>query len=94
MRLTDFLTIETTKKLMHPSTGFRRKADVYDHRAYKGSELISSGNGKYKYNVSKWEVKSGCHFGCMEYSKGIQVVASKTDNSTNIQLCEPNVMVI
>lgn len=78
---------------MHPSNGFRRKSDVYDHRSYKGSELISS-NGKYKSNATKWEVKSGCHFGCMEYSKGIQVVASKIDNSTNIQLCEPNVMVI
>lgn len=89
-----FTNIETTKNLMHPISGFRRKSDdVHDHRRYKGSELISS-KGKYKPNSTKWEVKSGCHFGCMEYSKGIQVVTSKTDNSTNIQLCEPHIMVI
>ncbi|XP_058833011.1 A disintegrin and metalloproteinase with thrombospondin motifs adt-2 isoform X2 [Topomyia yanbarensis] len=39
---------------------------------------------------NNWEAKSGCHFSCMEKAKGIQIVASKTDIRTNIQLCAPN----
>ena len=41
---------------------------------------------------TKWSVKSGCHFGCMEYAKGIQVLTSTTDSSTNIQLCDPEII--
>ncbi|XP_055536789.1 A disintegrin and metalloproteinase with thrombospondin motifs adt-1 [Wyeomyia smithii] len=40
--------------------------------------------------ANKWEVKSGCHFSCIGKAKGIQIVASKIDIRTNIQLCTPN----
>lgn len=42
---------------------------------------------------SEWIVKSGCHFSCMEQSKGIQIVSSKIDHSTNIQLCQAETIV-
>lgn len=41
----------------------------------------------------KWIVKSGCHFSCMRYSLGIQIVTSSIDRSTNIQLCESQTVV-
>lgn len=44
------------------------------------------------YN-NKWIVKSGCHFSCMRYSLGIQIVMSSIDRSTNIQLCESQTVV-
>lgn len=40
-----------------------------------------------------WEAKSGCHFSCIGKAKGIQIVASKIDIRTNIQLCTPNSIV-
>lgn len=39
----------------------------------------------------QWEVKSGCHFSCMEQSSGIQVVTSVKDRSMNIQLCQAQI---
>ncbi|XP_058461510.1 A disintegrin and metalloproteinase with thrombospondin motifs 18 isoform X2 [Malaya genurostris] len=39
---------------------------------------------------NKWEARSGCHFSCMEKAQGIQIVSSKTNIRTNIQLCSPN----
>ncbi|XP_029735370.2 A disintegrin and metalloproteinase with thrombospondin motifs adt-1 [Aedes albopictus] len=39
---------------------------------------------------NQWDIKSGCHFSCMEKSKGIQIVASRMDIRTSIQLCTPN----
>lgn len=41
---------------------------------------------------SKWNIKSGCHFSCMEQAKGLQLVES-TDQTSNIQLCSPDVLV-
>lgn len=41
----------------------------------------------------EWIVKSGCHFSCMRYSLGIQIVMSSADRSTNIQLCESQTVV-
>lgn len=41
-----------------------------------------------------WRVRSGCHFGCMALSKGIQIVESDApDRKSNIQLCEPETIV-
>uniref|UniRef100_A0A182JFI6 Uncharacterized protein n=1 Tax=Anopheles atroparvus TaxID=41427 RepID=A0A182JFI6_ANOAO len=37
-----------------------------------------------------WEVKSGCHFSCMELGKGVQIVSSSAGTNTNIQLCTAN----
>lgn len=42
---------------------------------------------------NQWDIKSGCHFSCMEKSKGIQIVASRMDIRTSIQLCTPNTIV-
>ncbi|XP_062544375.1 A disintegrin and metalloproteinase with thrombospondin motifs adt-1 isoform X2 [Armigeres subalbatus] len=39
---------------------------------------------------NQWDIKSGCHFSCMGKSKGIQIVASRMDIRTSIQLCTPN----
>ncbi|XP_037036544.1 A disintegrin and metalloproteinase with thrombospondin motifs adt-1 [Bradysia coprophila] len=38
--------------------------------------------------ANEWIVKSGCHFSCMRYSLGIQIVMSSLDRTTNIQLCK------
>lgn len=48
---------------------------------------------RHKYTVNKWTIKSGCHFSCIDKSKGIQIIVSNIDHSTNIQLCEPDVIV-
>lgn len=72
--------------------GFHRKADVSDHWRYKGY-AHSQDASSLKPLPKRWTVRSGCHFGCMEYSKGIQIVTSTIDNATNIQLCEPEVIV-
>lgn len=42
---------------------------------------------------SMWTVKSGCHFSCMDQAKGIQIISSTIDNTNNIQLCSPQIMV-
>ncbi|XP_031616412.1 A disintegrin and metalloproteinase with thrombospondin motifs adt-1 isoform X2 [Contarinia nasturtii] len=39
------------------------------------------------FSADDWIVKSGCHFSCLENSMGIQIISSKSDHSTNIQLC-------
>lgn len=72
--------------------GFRHKSDISDHWRYKGY-AHSQDATNLKPLPNRWKVRSGCHFGCMEYSKGIQIVGSSIDNSTNIQLCEPEVIV-
>lgn len=42
---------------------------------------------------NEWTVKSGCHFNCINQSMGIQIVSSKYDQSTNIQLCHAEIFV-
>lgn len=42
---------------------------------------------------NEWNVKSGCHFSCIEQSMGIQIISSKLDQSTNIQLCHAEFVV-
>lgn len=74
------------------TSGFRHKSDVTDNWRYKGY-AHSQDATNFKPLANRWTVRSGCHFGCMEYSKGIQIVASAIDNATNIQLCEPEVIV-
>ncbi|XP_049546517.1 A disintegrin and metalloproteinase with thrombospondin motifs adt-1-like isoform X2 [Anopheles darlingi] len=37
-----------------------------------------------------WETKSGCHFSCIEQSKGVQTVITQDGEMTNIQLCNMN----
>lgn len=55
-------------------------------------------NRNEQYNQSSlplndWDVKSGCHFSCIENSMGIQIISSKFDHSTNIQLCHAEFIV-
>lgn len=45
------------------------------------------------YSTDDWIVKSGCHFSCIENSMGIQIIASKSDHTTNIQLCSAEFIV-
>lgn len=47
-------------------------------------------SSSYRHN---WIVKSGCHFSCMRFSLGIQIVMSSVDRSTNIQLCKTQTVV-
>lgn len=42
---------------------------------------------------TEWIVKSGCHFSCINQSMGIQIIASKLDRTTNIQLCNAEFIV-
>lgn len=42
---------------------------------------------------NEWNVKSGCHFSCIEQSMGIQIISSNSDRSTNIQLCHAEFVV-
>lgn len=42
---------------------------------------------------SEWIVKSGCHFSCINQSMGVQIVASKRNQSNNIQLCHAEIFV-
>lgn len=41
----------------------------------------------------EWIVKSGCHFSCINQSMGIQIISSKMDRTTNIQLCNAEFIV-
>lgn len=45
------------------------------------------------FSTDEWIVKSGCHFSCLENSMGIQIISSKSDHSTNIQLCNAEFIV-
>jgi len=54
---------------------------------------INSRDNKKHEVENIWIVKSGCHFSCIEASKGIQIVNSRLDGSTNIQLCSPEKIV-
>ncbi|XP_038120942.1 A disintegrin and metalloproteinase with thrombospondin motifs adt-1, partial [Culex quinquefasciatus] len=67
------------------------KADAYSRWRARNFEPVSyDRNSQLRLRKNQWEVKSGCHFNCMEKSKGIQIVASKMDIRTSIQLCTPN----
>lgn len=37
-----------------------------------------------------WEIKSGCHYSCLEAAKGVQVLVASKSSATNIQLCAPD----
>lgn len=45
------------------------------------------------FSTDEWIVKSGCHFSCINQSMGIQIISSKIDQSTNIQLCNAELFV-
>lgn len=45
------------------------------------------------YSADDWIVKSGCHFSCIQSSMGVQIISSKSDHSTNIQLCHAEFIV-
>lgn len=44
-------------------------------------------------SYDEWAVKSGCHFSCINQSMGIQIISSKLDRTTNIQLCNAEFIV-
>lgn len=76
----------------------RRRYDLHSYHQPEASKLYSppSPVRKLKYETqlaNQWQRQSSCHFGCMEHSKGIQIVRSQTDGSKNIQLCDPEVIV-
>lgn len=81
-----------------PRVGFQKPAPIY-HNIWRmrnyDKPLISSASNNVKSSVeSIWTVKSGCHFSCMEQSAGVQVISSKLNSATNIQLCSPDILVI
>lgn len=81
-----------------PRVGFQKQVPIY-HNIWRmrnyDKPLISSASNNVKSAVeSIWTVKSGCHFSCMEQSAGVQVISSKLNSATNIQLCSPDILVI
>lgn len=48
----------------------------------KAEKLVSSG-------PVKWEVKSGCHYSCLDSAKGVQVLVA-SNSASNIKLCQPD----
>lgn len=42
-------------------------------------------------SVKKWEVKSGCHYSCLDSARGVQVLVA-SNSASNIQLCQPDSM--
>lgn len=55
----------------------------------KAEKLISA-----QSNVSpakRWEVKSGCHYSCLDSARGVQVLMA-TNSASNIQLCQPDAL--
>ncbi|XP_055632048.1 A disintegrin and metalloproteinase with thrombospondin motifs adt-1 [Toxorhynchites rutilus septentrionalis] len=60
-----------------------RVQQQFDSDKYHKHSLLRS-------RVNQWDVKSGCHFSCISEAKGIQIVASKINIRTSIQLCAPN----
>lgn len=79
-----------------PRVGFQKPVPpnhIWRMRDYD-RPLISSASNNIKSSVeSLWTVKSGCHFSCMEQSAGVQVISSKLNSATNIQLCSPDILV-
>lgn len=70
------------------------KADAYGRWRARQFEPEKYDNlSQLRSRKNQWDVKSGCHFSCMEKAKGIQIVASKMDIRTSIQLCTPNTIV-
>lgn len=80
-----------------PRVGFQKPVplnhNIWRMRNYD-KPLISSASNNIKSSVeSIWTVKSGCHFSCMEQSAGVQVISSKLNSATNIQLCSSDILV-
>lgn len=88
-----YVLVESVKR-MYPYTGvssFRNQ----NHKEFEDSfpvKRMDVSLRKPSYN-HEWIVKSGCHFSCMRYSLGIQIVMSSLDRSTNIQLCTSQTVV-
>lgn len=72
---------------MHKADSYSRwRMRQYDSDKYHKHSLLRS-------RAHQWDIKSGCHFSCISKSKGIQIVASKINIRTSIQLCIPNTIV-
>lgn len=89
----------TKRPVALPRVGFHKPAPIYHNNIWRmrnyDKPLISSASNNVKSSVeSIWTVKSGCHFSCMEQSAGVQVISSKLNSATNIQLCSPDILVI
>lgn len=62
----------------------------------RSNSLRQNRNEQYNqttFSSNDWIVKSGCHFSCIENSMGIQIISSKSDHTTNIQLCNAEFIV-
>lgn len=70
------------------------KANPYDINVRNKNLEHQPSNNFYGGHTDLWITKSGCHFSCIDMSKGIQLVSSRRDYSSNIQLCSPEAVVI
>lgn len=70
------------------------KANPYDINVRNKNLEHHPSNNYYRDHTDQWITKSGCHFSCIDMSKGIQLVSSRRDYSSNIQLCSPEAVVI
>lgn len=70
------------------------KAEIYDDWRHRTSSRPQYAEYKAAPIMKKkWDIKSGCHFSCMEHAKGLQLVESPIEHDTNIQLCSPDLLV-
>lgn len=93
------IIVDRTKRPVALSrVGFQKPSVPIYHNIWKmrnyDKTLISSASNNVKSSVeSIWTVKSGCHFSCMEQSTGVQIISSRLNSATNIQLCSPDILV-
>lgn len=74
----------------HPVRG-NTKADAYHE--WRRMNLVKENAKKLeehtKRETGEWQIKSDCHFSCMDEARGIQIISSKYDQTTSLRLCTP-----
>lgn len=91
--MNNIVTDAELPKTVRPPTNFQ-KSKLSRTRS---NALRQNRNESYNQSIvahADWDVKSGCHFSCIENSMGIQIISSKADHSTNIQLCNAEFIVM
>ncbi|XP_040156246.1 A disintegrin and metalloproteinase with thrombospondin motifs adt-1 [Anopheles arabiensis] len=80
----------TARKPPPDTEGYSSQAENTFNRWRERSSSELNRLSELQGRKHNWEVKSGCHFSCMERGKGVQIVSSTAGTNTNIQLCTAN----
>lgn len=83
----------TARKPPPDTEGYSSQAENTFNRWRERSSSELNRLSELQGRKHNWEVKSGCHFSCMERGKGVQIVSSTAGTNTNIQLCTANTIV-